>query len=117
MSISAPMIEVSGPDGPIMVFRPWTVTDMKEAMAHLQSPEEAGDRFSTELVTFCKEFSPTVHELCFVHALHAEELQTAKKERVKAETDKDLQLALGQAVSRLGESSLCSAVSRWEGEE
>ncbi len=63
VSITAPMIEVSGPDGPMMVFRPWTVTDMKEAMAHLPSPEEAGDRFSTELVTFCKEFSPTVHEL------------------------------------------------------
>ncbi len=40
------------------------------------------------------------------HALHAEELQTAKKERVKARTDKDLQLALVQAVSRQGESSL-----------
>ncbi len=63
MSITAPMIEVSGPDGPMMVFRPWTVNDMKEAMAHLPSPEKAGDRFSTELVTFCKEFSPTVHEL------------------------------------------------------
>ncbi len=63
VSIMAPMIEVSGPDGPMMVFRPWTVNDMKEAMAHLPSPEEAGDRFSTELVTFCKEFSPTVHEL------------------------------------------------------
>ncbi len=36
------------------------------------------------------------------HALHAEELQTAKKERVKAKTDKDLQLALVQAVSKPG---------------
>ncbi len=63
VSIMAPMIEVSGPDGPMMVFRPWTVNDIKEAMAHLPSPEEAGDKFSTELVTFCKEFSPTVHEL------------------------------------------------------
>ncbi len=36
------------------------------------------------------------------HALHAEELQTAKKERVKAKTDKDLQLALVQAVLRPG---------------
>ncbi len=245
VSITAPMIEVSGPDEPIMVFRPWTVTDMKEAMAHLLSPEEAVDRFSTELVTFCKEFSPTVHELrrllavklgasswhkvsgrlqredCWrensewehrhnleyrtaveelaegirtsfparvdtskignccqnreesvqdyyhrlheifnkhcgltepadrgnqpetwechlrswflnglrpeiaqvvktsyiewkngrlsavlAHALHAEELQTAKKERVKAKTDKDLQLVLVQAVSRPGEFSV-----------
>ncbi len=29
VSITAPMIEVSGPDGPLMVFRPWTVTDME----------------------------------------------------------------------------------------
>ncbi len=36
------------------------------------------------------------------HALHAEELQTAKKERVKVKTDKDLQLALVQAVSKPG---------------
>ncbi|KAF4097009.1 hypothetical protein G5714_022978 [Onychostoma macrolepis] len=230
---------------PMMVFRPWTVTDMKEAMVHLPSPDEAGEIFSTELVTFCKEFSPTVHELrrllavklgasswhkvsgrlqredcrrehnewehrhnleyrtaveelaesmrtafparadtskignycqnreenvqdyyhrlyeifnkhsgliepadrgnqpetwechlrswflnglrpeiaqavkasyiewkngrlsaVLAHALHAEELQTAKKERVKAKTDKDLQLALVQAVSRLGEPSV-----------
>ncbi|XP_058616613.1 uncharacterized protein LOC131530382 isoform X2 [Onychostoma macrolepis] len=63
VSVTAPMIEVSGPAGPMMVFRPWTVADMKEAMAHLPSPDEAGDRFSSELVTFCKEFSPTVYEL------------------------------------------------------
>lgn len=63
VSVTAPMLEVSGPEGPIMVFRPWTVTDMREAMAHLPSPDEAGDKFSTELVTFCQEFSPTVHEL------------------------------------------------------
>ncbi len=48
---------------PMMVFKPWTVNDMKEAMTHLPSPDEAGDKFSAELVTFCQEFSPTVHEL------------------------------------------------------
>ncbi|KAL0154410.1 hypothetical protein M9458_050303, partial [Cirrhinus mrigala] len=63
VSITAPMVEVSGPDGAMMVFRPWTVNDMKEAMAHLPNPEEAGDRFSIELITFCKEFSPTMYEL------------------------------------------------------
>ncbi len=36
------------------------------------------------------------------HALHAEELQTVKKEKVKAKTDKDLQLALVHAVSKPG---------------
>ncbi len=36
------------------------------------------------------------------HALHSEELQMAKKERVKVKTDKDLQLAIVQAVSKPG---------------
>ncbi|XP_016418964.1 uncharacterized protein LOC107748600 [Sinocyclocheilus rhinocerous] len=40
------------------------------------------------------------------HALHAEELQTAKKERTKAKTDKEWQLALLQVVSRPGGSSV-----------
>ncbi len=57
------MVEVAGPDGSVMVYRPWTVTDMKEAMAHLPSPDDAGDRFSDELTTFCEEFSPTTQEL------------------------------------------------------
>ncbi len=42
VSITALMIEVSGPDGPIMVFRPWTVNDMKEVMA--QFTESGGNR-------------------------------------------------------------------------
>ncbi len=51
----APMIEVSGPHGLMMVFRPWAVNDIKEAMAHLPSPEEAGDTFSTELAKRAEE--------------------------------------------------------------
>ncbi|XP_059415289.1 uncharacterized protein LOC132151098 [Carassius carassius] len=147
VSITAPLIEVLGPDGPVMVFRPWTMIDMKEAMAHLPSPYEAGDKFSTELVTFCQEFSPTVHELrrllavklgatswhkvsgelqkedcrrehcewksgwlsaVLAHALHAEEMQTAKKERVKAKTNREWQLTLVQAVSK-PEGLFCAA--------
>ncbi len=46
VNFTAPMVEVAGPDGSVMVYRPWTVTDMKEAMAHLPSPDDAGDRFS-----------------------------------------------------------------------
>ncbi|RXN37492.1 hypothetical protein ROHU_002009 [Labeo rohita] len=34
-NITAPMIEVSGPDGPMMIFRPWTALEAREAMAHL----------------------------------------------------------------------------------
>ncbi len=63
VNFTMPMVEVAGPDGSVMVYRPWTVTDMKEAMAHLPSPDDAGDRFSDELTTFCEEFSPTTQEL------------------------------------------------------
>ncbi len=63
VNFTTPMVEVAGPDGSVMVYRPWTVTDMKEIMAHLPSPDDAGDRFSDELTTFCEEFSPTTQEL------------------------------------------------------
>ncbi len=63
VNFTAPIVEEAGPDGSVMVYRPWTVTDMKEAMAHLPSPDDAGDRFSDELTTFCEEFSPTTQEL------------------------------------------------------
>ncbi|KAL0152817.1 hypothetical protein M9458_051877 [Cirrhinus mrigala] len=36
---------------------------LKKTGSHLPNPEEASNRFSTELITFCKEFSPTMHEL------------------------------------------------------
>ncbi|RXN38505.1 RNA-directed DNA polymerase from transposon X-element [Labeo rohita] len=62
-NITAPMIEVSGPDGPMMVFRPWTALEAREAMAHLPDVSEGGDRLSTELLRFCEEFSPTMTEL------------------------------------------------------
>ncbi|KAL0150426.1 hypothetical protein M9458_054243 [Cirrhinus mrigala] len=62
-NITAPMIEVSGPDGPMMVFRPWTALEAREAMAHLPDVSEGGDRLSTELLRFCEEFSQTMTEL------------------------------------------------------
>ncbi|RXN28475.1 RNA-directed DNA polymerase from transposon X-element [Labeo rohita] len=62
-NITAPMIEVSGPDGPMMIFRPWTALEAREAMAHLPDVSEGGDRLSTELLKFCEEFSPTMTEL------------------------------------------------------
>ncbi|RXN36664.1 RNA-directed DNA polymerase from transposon X-element [Labeo rohita] len=62
-NITAPMIEVSGPDGPMMIFRPWTALEAREAMAHLPDVSEGGDRLSTELLRFCEEFSPTMTEL------------------------------------------------------
>ncbi|XP_067217605.1 uncharacterized protein [Chanodichthys erythropterus] len=63
VSITAPMVEVMGTNSIELVYRPWNLTDMKEAMAHLPNPDDAGDRFATELMTFCQEFSPTLNEL------------------------------------------------------
>ncbi|RXN29299.1 hypothetical protein ROHU_018617 [Labeo rohita] len=37
-NVTAPMIEVSGPAGPMMVFRPWTVLEARESMDHLPEP-------------------------------------------------------------------------------
>ncbi|RXN35664.1 hypothetical protein ROHU_003638 [Labeo rohita] len=48
-NITAPMIEVSGPDGPMMVFRPWSALEAREAMAYLPDVSEGGDKLSTEL--------------------------------------------------------------------
>lgn len=64
-----PMLEVSGPDGPVIVFLPWTLAEMKQAMEHLPSPEEASDKFAEELGIFCREFSPTMYELKKMMAL------------------------------------------------
>ncbi|XP_030018481.1 uncharacterized protein LOC115438785 isoform X1 [Sphaeramia orbicularis] len=58
-----PMVEVSGPDGPILVFRPWTFADLKENAAFLPNPVDDGAKFATELRTFCQEHRPTGVEL------------------------------------------------------
>ncbi|XP_057182604.1 uncharacterized protein LOC130549403 [Triplophysa rosa] len=63
ISFQAPMVKISGPEGPIMVYRPWTVSDMKEAMTHLPDPFDSGKRFAEEPLIFCQEFSPTMPEL------------------------------------------------------
>ncbi|KAL1270830.1 hypothetical protein QQF64_029846 [Cirrhinus molitorella] len=62
-NVTAPMVEVSGPEGPMMVFRPWTAAETREAMAHLPDVSEGGDKLSEELIQFCEEFSPTMAEL------------------------------------------------------
>ncbi|KAI4903075.1 hypothetical protein NFI96_020046, partial [Prochilodus magdalenae] len=54
------MVEVAGQDGPILVHRPGTLADIKEAMTHLPIPSDAGGtKFGNELFVFCKEFRPT----------------------------------------------------------
>lgn len=58
-----PMIDVAGPEDSIMIFRPWTLTEIQEAMAHLPRPSDSGERFSESLTIFCQVFSPTLQEL------------------------------------------------------
>ncbi len=56
-------VQTAGPKGPIMVFCPWSLKDLKEAMTHLPHPKDSGDKFAADLLVFCKEFSPTMQAL------------------------------------------------------
>ncbi|KAI3355828.1 hypothetical protein L3Q82_004396 [Scortum barcoo] len=58
-----PMVQEAGQRGPMMVHRPWTQKDMMDALAHLPDPKVSSTQFSEELLIFCKEYSPTMHEL------------------------------------------------------
>ncbi|TKS65993.1 hypothetical protein D9C73_000049 [Collichthys lucidus] len=58
-----PMVEYPGPTGPIRVQRGWTAPDMMEAGKQHPSLESGGYRFGEELVSFCKNWTPTSHEL------------------------------------------------------
>ena len=59
------MVEAPGVNGDtVLVQRPWTLSEIKEAMVHLPLPGEVGgNRMPAELVTFCRDFRPTTHEL------------------------------------------------------
>ena len=61
--ITAPMINVMGPTGPALVYRPWTDADMTEALNHLPDPRNSGTAFALQFETFCREFMPTVSEI------------------------------------------------------
>ncbi|KAF7643129.1 hypothetical protein LDENG_00244550 [Lucifuga dentata] len=58
-ALQLPMVEVAGAGGGAMlVFRPWTVSDVKEAMQNLPSLQGNGEQFGEELMVFCKAFPP-----------------------------------------------------------
>lgn len=59
----APMVQVAGAAGPMVVFRPWTEADMKEAMKHLPDHKASGERFGEEFGVFCADFHPTMPEI------------------------------------------------------
>ncbi|KAK9523363.1 hypothetical protein VZT92_019774 [Zoarces viviparus] len=57
------MVQVAGPNGAMMVHRPWTDRDMTDALAHLPDPQVSDTMFGDELIVFCRGFSPTEGEL------------------------------------------------------
>ncbi|KAG1933997.1 hypothetical protein F2P79_020134 [Pimephales promelas] len=62
-AIQAPMVEVAGPEGTVLVMRPWTEEDMRQASAHLPNIELGGAKLGAELAAFCREFRPSLNEL------------------------------------------------------
>ncbi|KAE8301171.1 hypothetical protein D5F01_LYC01338 [Larimichthys crocea] len=58
-----PMVEVAGPDGPILVHRPRTAADVREAAEHLPDPRNSGMKFIEQFLNFCQEFRPTGVEI------------------------------------------------------
>lgn len=62
-ALMMPMVEVAGPQGPMLVFRSWTATDVMEAARHLPEPAASGTKFAEQFVFFCREFRPTMSEL------------------------------------------------------
>ncbi|XP_027132638.1 uncharacterized protein LOC113745309 [Larimichthys crocea] len=58
-----PMVEVAGPDGPILVYRPRTAADVREAAEHLPDPRNSGMKFIEQFLNFCQEFRPTGVEI------------------------------------------------------
>ncbi|KAI3375448.1 hypothetical protein L3Q82_003695 [Scortum barcoo] len=62
-ALNMPMVEVSGPEGTTLVFRPWTSDDITAASQHLPNPTTSGKMFAEQFLTFCQEFKPTMNEL------------------------------------------------------
>ncbi|KAK1784062.1 hypothetical protein P4O66_021739 [Electrophorus voltai] len=59
-----PMVEVSGPEGVIMVHRHWTADDIMKAADGLSKPGDIGGRrFGQELMAFVQSCRPTQAEL------------------------------------------------------
>lgn len=58
-----PMVEVAGAQGPMLVFRPWSDTDVAEAMNYICNPKDNLTEWETDLQQFVKEYRPTISEL------------------------------------------------------
>ncbi|KAM8900311.1 uncharacterized protein AB9W97_010289 [Spinachia spinachia] len=57
------MVEVAGAQGPMLVFRPWSDTDVAEAMSHICNPKDNLGKWEVDLKQFVKEYRPTMSEV------------------------------------------------------
>lgn len=62
-AVTMPMVEVSGARGPILVFRPWSDADVKEAMEYICNPKDNLTKWESDLLQFVREYRPTMSEL------------------------------------------------------
>lgn len=66
----APMIQVMGTEGPALVFRPWSMDEMRTAMRGLLDLQHDGENISLALNDFCREVMPAWPELKCLLTLH-----------------------------------------------
>lgn len=62
-AITMPMVEVFGVEGPILVFRPWSDSDVADAVSHIGSPKDHLSKWEADLTQFVKGYRPTMSEL------------------------------------------------------
>ncbi|XP_034065098.1 5' exonuclease Apollo-like [Gymnodraco acuticeps] len=56
-------IQTIGPEGPAVVYCPWTMKEMKEVLEHLPEIQQDGDKFAKALLLFCQQLSLTMPEI------------------------------------------------------
>ncbi|XP_071062472.1 uncharacterized protein [Pseudochaenichthys georgianus] len=104
------MIQVAGPDGPALVYRPWTIAEMKEiSRDHLPDVELGGAKFAAALLMFCRQFTPTMPEIKTLltlkmgptHVSHFTEILRGQQHMTKPEWDDELNATYRDVLGRL----------------
>lgn len=75
---SALMVQVGGAQGPILVFRLWAMTDLKEAIKQLPPATEGGENLARELLLFCHTHMPAFPEIKILLSRHLTPSQFVK---------------------------------------
>ncbi|XP_029951345.1 uncharacterized protein LOC115391316 [Salarias fasciatus] len=77
-TVTAPMVEVAGADGPILVYRPWSPEEVQLHGKQLPDPVDNGQKFGLEFSAFCQEYRPTGAEIRKILALKLKPCDLAK---------------------------------------